>query len=201
MQQHNPNFFRHEWRKRIRFPMRAIYCFIMLLNTHNVAAELSGQEIEHVKAAFVLNIARFVSWPPESFEEQSARLLLCVRKGGISSQTLEMLEDETVGGYRVVVNQIDSFVDTRSCNVLFIANDELEKYTKEISVDVNRPLLTILDITETEVARSVRSNVLVTLIRKGSRIGFEINLDKARHSGLRMSSELLKLATIIDDGS
>lgn len=181
----------------MQWPMM-IYCFILPLNSYDAVAELSNQTLECVKASFILDIVRFVTWPAESFNQHPNRLLLCMRKSGISGQMLKAFQGETVGGNQVDINQIDSFADTRSCNVLYIANDEFEKYTDETLVDLNQPLLTILDVTQMELTQSAKSNTLVTLVRKGSRIGFEINLDKTRHSGLRMSSELLKLATIID---
>jgi hypothetical protein len=68
-----------------------------------------------------------------------------------------------------------------------------------VQPEVLRPLLIIADQTDTDAPGKPLRNVMVTLVRNGSRIGFEINLGKTLQAGLKMSSKLLKLATIVDD--
>ena len=65
----------------------------------------------------------------------------------------------------------------------------------------HQPILTILDLTADNQGGKAYAGIMVALVRKGSKIGFEINLDEVHGAGLRMSSELLKLATLVKGGN
>ncbi|MGR9116594.1 MAG: YfiR family protein [Gammaproteobacteria bacterium] len=163
------------------------------------AAEPDSGRIDQVKAAFVLNIARFVSWPPDTLSDPNKRLLLCLYRRNPINQAIDILAGELVSGRRIEISRIQNLAESAPCNILLIAHSELPAYQKEVGPGLNRPLLTIADLTSNATLKSSRHDILVTLVRNGSRIGFEINLNKTRQLGLRMSSELLKLATIVGD--
>ena len=167
------------------------------------AAEPDSQRIDRIKAAFVLNIARFVSWPAEEFEQHPEQLLLCLYRHSPFGQAIETIHGKKVAGRRLRINRIQSLSESRQCNILLIPGFELEAFMRKARPRLDRPLLTIADLTTDLAAdggpRSTHDGVLVTLVRAGTRIGFEINLRRARRVGLKMSSKLLKLATIVGD--
>lgn len=172
---------------------------VSLLSTFKAAASPNSERIDRVKAAFVLNIARFVSWPAEAFESQDDRLLLCLYRNHPFHQAIELIRGEMVAGRSITITHIETLAESGSCNILLIAHEWLQEYIKEARPDLIRPLLTIADQTDADTAKTQRHNILVTLVRNDKRIGFEINLNRARQSGLKLSSQLLKLATIVGD--
>lgn len=164
----------------------------------NIRAQ-DASRINRVKTAFVLNIARFVSWPEASYRNRHDNLRLCLYHGNPMTKAIESLHGQEVSGHPIEIRPIQTLTADSPCHILLLAHDELNKYFTETQPSPTRALLTIADMTDVAIPRTPRHDILVTLMRNGSRIGFEINLGKSRQAGLRMSSELLKLAIIVDD--
>lgn len=177
-----------------------ITALVSLLFAFNAAADTQADRVDRVKAAFVLNIARFVSWPPEVFESQDSHLLLCFYRSNPINQAAEMIQGEIVAGRPVTLTRIENLAKSASCHILLIAHDKLREYIKEASAGLIRPMLTIADLTEIDTSKIQGQDIIISLVRNDTRIGFEINLNKSRQAGLKMSSQLLKLATIVGDG-
>lgn len=177
-----------------------ITALVSLLFAFNAAADSHSDRVDRVKAAFVLNIARFVSWPPEVFETQDSQLLLCFYKSNPINQAVEMIQGEIVAGRQVSLTRIENLAKSASCHILLIAHDKLREYIMEASSGSIRPMLTIADLTEIDTSKIQGRDIIISLVRNDTRIGFEINLNKSRQAGLKMSSQLLKLATIVGGG-
>lgn len=163
-----------------------------------VIADSDALRLGQVKAAFVLNIARFVEWPNQL--KASSQVTICLQHANPMFESMLTIAGETISERQVAINAINHFNNLSHCQIVLVSETELTKFHSEFATDLNQPILTILDSTESPQANTRRTNILVTLVRKGARIGFEINLDKARQVNLRLSSELLKLATIVKDG-
>lgn len=179
------------------YRMVAFFAAILLLPSTTFAAA-DAQRINQVKAAFILNIARFVAWPPEALDQQSNRLLLCLYRSNPFGEAIEGIAGEQVSGRRLEIAAVRNLAESVACNILLIAADELKSYVEDPQPEASRPILVIADRTGEEAHKEPLGAVIVSLVRNGSRIGFEINLDRSRQAGLKMSSKLLKLATIVD---
>jgi hypothetical protein len=182
-----------------RFFVAAV--FLASLGPSLAEAETENARIDRVKAAFVLNIARFVTWPDEALEHQGDQLLLCLYRRNPWVGATETIEGKMVNGRALRINLVKSLAQSQPCNILLIGLDEIRHFDEESQHTAeDRPLLTIADLTDADLPPP-RRHALVTLMRNGARIGFEINLAKARRVGLQMSSNLLKLAKIVGDGT
>ena len=159
------------------------------------------QRINKVKAAFVLNVARFVTWPAEVFDGDDGRLRMCFYRTNPFDNALDSISGKTVSGRQLEIMRVENSVDSEACQVLLISPLELDDFLREERPGLTSPLLTIVDMTDTAKGSAEGTGVLITLVRKGSRIGFEIDLERARSAGLKMSSELLKHARIVGGGS
>jgi hypothetical protein len=181
-----------------RFFVAAV--FLAGLGPSLAGAETENARIDRVKAAFILNIARFVTWPDEALEHQGDQLLLCLYRRNPWDGAIETIEGKMVNGRALRINLVKSLAQSQPCNILLIGLDEIRHFDEESRHTADRPLLTIADLTDADLPPP-RQHALVTLVRNGARIGFEINLAKARRAGLQMSSNLLKLAKIVGDGT
>lgn len=176
-------------------------CLLALLSWRfitPVIADSNALRLGQVKSAFVLNIARFVEWPNQL--KASSQVTICLQHANPMFESMLTIAGETISERQVAINAINHFNNLSHCQIVLLSETELTKFQTEFATDLNQPILTILDSTESPQANTRRTNILVTLVRKGARIGFEINLEKARQVNLRLSSELLKLATIVKDG-
>jgi hypothetical protein len=174
-----------------------VLALIAGLSMPSLAQAQDIERVDRVKAAFVLNIARFVSWPADSHPYQSDTMQLCLYRDNPLRQAMTTIAGEEVGGRIIEIRRVQSLADSTSCSILLISPDQLPKFIGELPADFAKPMLTVADLTETNRPAESRRGILISLIRNGARIGFDINLERTRQTGLRMSSELLKLANIV----
>ena len=84
-----------------------------------------------------------------------------------------------------------------------IPSDALQDLESEAHLGLELPVLTIADMTEynTDGEGVPHKGILISLVRQGARIGFEVNLGEAKRAGIKVSSELLKMAKIVGSES
>lgn len=176
-------------------------CLLMPLSITAYAASGNAdiQRINAIKAAFVLNIARFVTWPPEAFSSDSDPVRLCVYRDNAYGHVLDAIEGKKIGKRRIKLFTIDHLKPKVDCEILLIPSSAAKSFAEELNDKLQQPLLTISDQTGGNEEKVSRKGIIVTLVRQGSRIAFEIDPLKARRVNLHMSSELLKLAKIVGE--
>lgn len=153
--------------------------------------------VNHIKAAFILNIARFVTWPALAYRGGHDHLLFCHYGVDSLGEAGASIEGRKVANRRLRLTIIKDLSAIGRCSILLIPYSELPRYAEDIGAGFSRPVLTIADLTDTDVSDVAFDGVVVNLIRKSSTIGFEINVEQTARSGLRMSSEILKLAHLL----
>jgi hypothetical protein len=142
-----------------------------------------------LKAAFIYQIAKFVEWP-----SSVAPLRLCVLGGNPFGPALESIRGKPVNGRRMEVSLLDTDADTRECNMLFIAAPAERNIERIAAISRGSGVLTIGD-TEGFAQRGA----IVNFFLENGKVRFEINREASRRAGLKISSQLLKLARIIQE--
>ncbi|MHB9027251.1 MAG: YfiR family protein [Candidatus Latescibacterota bacterium] len=142
-----------------------------------------------VKAAFLFRFANFVDWPDRAFQSKESGFVIGVLGDNPFGEALDSLKGKTIKGRRVVVRNYTEVEDALNCQVLFISgseNDNLPSIIKSLS---ESPVLTVGDR-----EGFCRKGVMINMVPVEKNIGFEVNDSAARRAGLRISSQLLKLA-------
>ncbi len=161
-----------------------------------------AQRIKGVKAAFILNVARFVTWPPGMFESENSPYMLCLYRSNPLGLAIEAIRGKRISVRHLRVDTIDRLEQSSNCSILFIPQGELSHFKADVSGGGRRPLLTIADLTADGEATGVaHKGVMVSMVRDRIRIALEVDLQQARGAGLQISSQLLKLARIVRSGS
>lgn len=159
--------------------------------TYLGAEARAAQPTEYdVKAAFIHNIAKYVEWPAAATSSDSAKLCLLGRDPFAGA--LDALRGKQLGKLNWEVVAVETGTNLKTCRVLFISTAErgnLDAILKRVG---NSPMLTVGD-SEGYAERGV----MVNFYLEESRVRFEINPAAARQGGLRISSQLLKLARIV----
>jgi hypothetical protein len=147
-----------------------------------------------VKAAFLLNFARFVEWPPQNFSSPTDSIDVCILGPDPFGEALdEMVKDKVVSGRPLQVRRLREPAQAGGCELVFV--NAIEARNKvHLSKELNWGMLTVSDGKD-----FARDGGIVTLVMQQNRVGFEINVDAADHAGLKISSKLLSLATIVHD--
>jgi hypothetical protein len=164
----------------------------MLLGTAlSCASAQAGPPTEYeVKAAFIHNIAKFVEWPATARAKGALRL--CILGQDSSGGAFDALRGKPIGDAVWEVLPVDRQSNLHQCRVLFIAASESGNLGQVLNDIKGHAVLTVGDSDGFAV-----QGVMVNFYLEQNRVRFEINNDAAGRAGLRISSQLLKLARIV----
>ena len=143
-----------------------------------------------VKAAFIHNIAKFVEWPAAT--RTAGPLKLCILGQSPFGSALDALQGKSIGNKVWEVLPAKPNTNLRECGVLFIAASESDNLSQILERLQGSPVLTMGD-SDGYAAQGVMVNFYI----EQNKVRFEINLGAASRAGLKISSQLLKLARIV----
>jgi hypothetical protein len=144
-----------------------------------------------LKAAFVYNFAKFIEWPDDSFSAPDDPFVIGVLGDDpIASMLVRNLAGKTVRERRLVTRRFGGVSELERCHILFIAGSEAPRLAAALQAVGRQPVVTV-----GESDGFAQHGGVVGFLMEGARLRFEVNLDAAERANLRISSQLLKLAT------
>lgn len=146
-----------------------------------------------LRAAFIFNFLLLVEWPAATQAKDEPALILCSWGQGPTSPALSQLAGRQVGAKTLAVERVQEFAGLARCHAVVIS--EAREAKAVLTALAGRPVLTI-----GEFEGSVTLGTTIGLTRMETRLTFEVNLDAARASGLRVSAKLLRLARHVVGG-
>jgi hypothetical protein len=144
-----------------------------------------------MKAVYLYNFAQLTEWP--SSTEREGGFKLCFFGSEELSRSLEKLRGRMIDNRVVHLQQVTDAVEARQCNMLFVGDADIGRAGRMIEALRGRPILIV-----TDDAHLLRLGAMVLMQREAKRLAFEVNLDPAKHSQLRFSSKLLRLAVRVN---
>lgn len=142
-------------------------------------AQVSETEL---KAAFIYNFALFTQWPADALPD-GQKLLVCTTAGEKQLQALRRLQDKTVAGHPVAVTATASEADR--CHVVLY-----DPRTRELPP----PAAAAGALTVCDGPRYACPDAVITLLREGDRVRFDVDATRAKARRLSLSSKLLRVA-------
>ena len=143
------------------------------------------------KAKLVATLARFVHWPPTTFDTDTAPLRLCVFSGSPMVERAFQSQGGSAIGGRPVQTVMNPRVPVKNCQVLFV-----DEGGSEIRVDPvlfrrlgGEPVFTV----GTQDG-FVSEGGMVEIVRIDNALRFDVNLTALREAGLGVHPGVLKLA-------
>lgn len=171
---------------------RGLLILFFLLNALGAASSAWGAAEYEVKAAFLYNFTRFVSWPAATPEDK--RLPIVIGVLGVSpfgDALEEAVRGKTLDGRPLTVRYSRNLVDLGDVHVLFICRSEADRVPQILTALHGRPVLTVADL-----PNFTAQGGMVRFFFQERRVAFEINPAAAEYAGLRVSSRLLSVAAI-----
>ena len=147
-----------------------------------------------VKAAFLYNVAKFIEWPSPD-NRRRPMVLGVVGDDPFGSVLDQTLSEKTVRGRKFQIKRFPTIRELELCQILFINLADKNQLKAVLSVVKDTPVLTV-----GESADFMRLGGVVRLVLKNERVRFEINAGAAEQAGLKISSQLLKLAHRVRGG-
>ena len=164
------------------------HAFIILL----IFAQLrvSAQPItseSRLKAAYVSKFPEFVEWPSAVWSERTTVDLCIAHPNPFGSELASMVSGETLNGRAYRVRQVGLSDPVDRCHVLYVHAHAASRVALLRKVAA-LPILTVGDSADLE------SSTIVTLRIVDGRVRFIVSMAAAERAGLRISSQLLRLA-------
>jgi hypothetical protein len=147
-----------------------------------------------VKAAFLYNFVKFVEWPSVRGGSIHDPIVVGVLGPDPFGPVLEQtFADKRVGGRRFEVRRFPTVEELQLCHVLFISSTLKKDWPKVLGAVRDSPVMTVSD-----GDGFVKSGGMIELLLENNRIRFDINLNEARESRLKISAQLLQLARRVE---
>ena len=147
-----------------------------------------------VKAAYLVNLGRFVEqWSARPKPSPDETFDLCVLGSDPFGAALDAaVKGEKIGGSPLAVKRITRSQDPVACRVLYIGSSEEGQLNAVLATLGTAPVLTVADIPD-----FIKHGGMIQFILDGNHVRFEINIAAAQAAGLKLSSELLKVARLV----
>ncbi len=153
------------------------------------SSPLDKARFPKVQAAYVLNFAKFITWPPPSPAQSHHTFIIGIFGAAPGETLLQPLHNKTAQGEKIEIRTYTSSKDTEQCHILFI-NQATGKDTAELLNHLHgKPVVTI-----STLPNFARDGGTIELFQQGENILFSINLSTAKQSGLSIPSQVLALA-------
>ena len=161
-----------------------------LLTLRAAFAEVSEYD---VKAAFLLNIAKYTDWPAQAFSGPNAPIVIAILGDDPFGVMLDRLvQGRVINERSVVVRRSKRVADVRGAHVVFIGASESERAASICASLAESRAVCVGDTAETGAFTGIHFSI------ENGKVAFSVNLAAVKKSGVSISSKLLRLAKSVN---
>ncbi len=176
------------WRPIVAAHVACLLTCVILV-ARSSAQEGSGEF--QLKAAFVARFPQFVEWPPDATTDARTFNLCVLAPDPFGGALTELVRGEQLRSRRMEARTIRPGDNLELCHVLFLPANlpRRQSVLRRISM---LPILTISD-----APQFLDEGGIVQLRLVSQRVRFDMSTEAAARAGLRISSQLLELASTV----
>lgn len=162
---------------------------------HGQSESVDEEKALKVKAAYLFNFTKFVTWPPDVFQDERSPIVIGIVGSDPFGPLLDQtIKDKTVSGRELKVQRIqwragDDLSAVKKCHLLYVSSSLGDDTGGLIAALARLPILLIGEGTE-----FAKSGGTIGFVMEEGRIVFWTNRNAAETAKLQLSSQLLKLA-------
>ena len=178
-----------------RHTLAALLCALVAgVISASVSASEQRTALEHdIKAAYLYNFTRFVSWPA-GIPPASEPFRVCVLADATTTAAVQRtMQGETVDGRPMSTLVPASAADIKSCQLLFVDATVEEKAVEMLAAAREAPVLVVGD-----GENITKRGGAIAFVKEQGKVRFDIASRNAHRSGLTISSRLLSVARRTD---
>jgi len=177
---------------------RLLFSLCFCLGTWTAfGAEAPVSREYQIKAAFLYNFTKFVEWPPQRFVPDDRPIVIGVLGGNpFGDELANTLRDRKVNGRAFVIKAIVLASEATAVDLLFVPAGEEPHLAGALASINGAGVLTV-----GESAQFATLGGAITFTVNADKVRFEINRVASKQAGLKISSQLLKLASAVHSGS
>ena len=170
-------------------------CFLLSVvgaaSVLQAGAQGNNRSVElNIEAAYLLHFVRYVSWPNPSPASAPSPVIFGVLGHDPMVDILEeVVSGKTVNNRHIKVKVFTSTEQIDHCDILFIPRSESKQIVAVRTAVSGRPILTVSD-----QAQFANSGGMIEFLLIEDTVRFKINNEATESAGLKLSSELLRVA-------
>ncbi len=159
----------------------------MLFNSHAVLSAENDAVEYKLKAAYMLNFAKFINWPQERDEGDTFRI--CIYGNNPFGSALAGAESKKIKGKAVKLVLTSNPEDLDDCRLVFISPSEANRVKSILKKISGKPIVAISDVKGFATAGGT-----IEFVSVGNKLRFVINYSQAKSSNVKITASLLGLA-------
>jgi len=170
-------------------PMRVLFIAVAMLGTSlTQAAQFS---VDAVKAAYLFRFAQYVEWP--ALPADASFVIAISGAEDVAVHLERLLPGMSVHGRRAIVRRVTRVQELDGVHILYIGANAFAR-TRALRVSASeRPILIV-----TDNERGLDGGGVINFIEVNRNLRFEISLNAADRSGLKINSALLSVAARVE---
>ncbi|HTI69696.1 MAG TPA: YfiR family protein [Candidatus Limnocylindria bacterium] len=156
-----------------------------------LASQAFAQSEDTVKAAFLFNFAKLVEWPANAFQDGNAPIVVAFVGGESLADTFEQnVKGKNANGREFSIKKLTASAGAEGAQIVVIADGA--QATAVTSAAKGKPVLTVASADGVEGA--------IRFVKDGPKMGFDLDLDVAKASALKIDPKLQKVAKSVKGG-
>jgi len=183
--------------------------FLWCLLVSDVYPESKPEQHEEykIKAAFLYNFLKFVDWPDEKTSRGGKQIIIGIIGEDPFGDTVDLLKGRKVEDRVLIVKQFEGLrqiqkkaekdeadlkskiEELKACHLLFICSSEQKELQEIIDIVAKQGVLTVSDTKD-----FIEAGGIIQFFMQDNKIRFNINLVASEKAGLKIRSQLLRLA-------
>lgn len=161
------------------------------------SAEEKVFDEDTLKALYSYKFALFTDWPEVKFNSGNSTFEFCViGRNPFGQPAMEAIQNKPVKDktlqIEVYENGVLSDESLQSCHVVYVSSSEAQRFPALLNALQPYPILTISDIPGFSAYGG-----MVTFIKTGDHVQFQLNPDAFKQAELSISSKIIELATLV----
>lgn len=179
---------------RTRLLTTAMALVVCVCAGRMVSAQAAPTIEANLKAVFLYNFTKYVTWPAIAMGERSpAQVRVCVTGNDDFFNVLrEAVQGEDIDGKPLLPVALEGLDEARTCQILYVGDAQSANAKVWLNAVKGRQVLTVGD-------GALNDEIVIAFVREDNRIRFDINRASAERHGLNVSSKLLRLARQVKD--
>ncbi len=168
-----------------------LFILILVLTTAqggDIAAKLAKEY--QLKAAYLLNFARFTTWPDKAFADPQAPFVISILGDNPFGNSLEPLTTRKIKNRAIELQYFTDSKKIKPCQMLFINKSERHSLPSILERCKGMSIFTISDI-----KGFIQLGGMLEFITIKGHLRFSINFAQVQKHGLKIDAQLLALAT------
>jgi YfiR/HmsC-like len=181
--------------RRVNGLPRLVLALLCLLTA--ATGKARGQMDEYsVKAGYLYNFTKYVTWPDEAFASTTAPFVICI----LGRDPFEGRLDQAIAGKSsgngkpLQVKRLNTMdrAAFRDCQVLFVSKSERDHAADIVWLLKETPTFTVGDFDS-----FAQQGGIADLRLEGTRIKVDLNVNAAVHANLKISARLQQVANLV----